>query len=305
MEERIRDLIDSSVKAHPVVLFMKGTRRAPQCGFSARVVQILDALVDGYETLDVLSDQALREGIKEYSSWPTIPQLYIKGEFIGGCDIVTQLFESGELQDKLGLDTTPPTPPEVTLTERAAQAFRAALQSDDEMIRLEVSPGFDHALSIGPASKMDAIVQTQGLRLAVDRMSAARAEGVSIDYVDTPQGGAFKIDNPNEPPRVKPISPAELKSKLDTDSGLKLIDVRTPQELAIARIAGSMPFDEKTLTELERLEKNATLVFYCHHGVRSQQAAQRFVDEGFTNVFNLSGGIDAWSKQVDPNLPRY
>jgi len=305
MEERIRQLIDSNVQENSVVLFMKGTRRAPQCGFSARVVQILDSLVDGYETLDVLSDQGLREGIKEYSSWPTIPQLYIKGEFIGGCDIVTQLFESGELQEKLGIDTTPPEPPKVTLSERAAQAFKSALQSDDEMIRLEVSAGFDHALSIGPSSKMDAIVETQGLKIAIDRVSAPRAEGVSIDYVETPQGGAFKIDNPNEPPRVKALTPAELKNKLDSDAKLQLVDVRTPQEMAIAKLEGSLPLDQDTLAKLDQLDKDATLVFYCHHGMRSQQAAQRFVDEGFTNVFNLSGGIDAWSQQVDPNLPRY
>lgn len=101
MDESTRERIDGLVKGHPVTLFMKGNRRAPQCGFSATVVQILDSLLPDYQTVDVLQDPAIREGIKEYSSWPTIPQLYIAGEFQGGCDIVIELYESGELQEKL------------------------------------------------------------------------------------------------------------------------------------------------------------------------------------------------------------
>jgi monothiol glutaredoxin len=96
--QRIADLIAS----HRVVLFMKGTRQFPQCGFSAQVVAILDRLVPEYTTVDVLADPAIRQGIKEFSSWPTIPQLYVAGEFLGGCDIVTEMFQSGELRQTLG-----------------------------------------------------------------------------------------------------------------------------------------------------------------------------------------------------------
>ncbi len=95
--QRIQSLIDSDA----VVLFMKGSRRMPQCGFSARVVQVLDGLVPEYTTVDVLQDPEVREGVKEFSSWPTIPQLYVRGEFVGGCDIVTEMFQSGELQAAL------------------------------------------------------------------------------------------------------------------------------------------------------------------------------------------------------------
>src|SRR5687768_3053043 len=92
-----RERIDRLVKTHDVVLFMKGTRGAPQCGFSARVVDLLDEYVPDYETVNVLADPEIREGIKEYSSWPTIPQLYVRGNFVGGCDIVTEMGQSGEL----------------------------------------------------------------------------------------------------------------------------------------------------------------------------------------------------------------
>ena len=101
MKETTRTRIDGLVKDNRVLLFMKGNRQRPQCGFSAQVVQILDSLIPDYSTVNVLEDPEIREGIKEYSSWPTIPQLYLAGEFQGGCDIVMEMYESGELQQKL------------------------------------------------------------------------------------------------------------------------------------------------------------------------------------------------------------
>jgi monothiol glutaredoxin len=90
--------IDSEVKSSDVVLFMKGTPQFPMCGFSGQVVQILNYLGVPYKGVNVLEDETIRQGIKEYSSWPTIPQLYVKGEFIGGCDITREMFQAGELQ---------------------------------------------------------------------------------------------------------------------------------------------------------------------------------------------------------------
>jgi monothiol glutaredoxin len=90
--------IENEVKNHKIVVFMKGTRHFPQCGFSAATVQVLEELGAPFETVDVLSDPELREAIKVYSNWPTIPQVYIDGRFIGGCDIIRELHESGELQ---------------------------------------------------------------------------------------------------------------------------------------------------------------------------------------------------------------
>ena len=118
--EQIRALIDSSA----VLLFMKGSREAPRCGFSATVVQILDQLIPDYRTVDVLADEKLREDIKEYSSWPTIPQLYVRGEFVGGCDIVQESFASGELHRKLGVA-------QVEVDERRAGGLAPARRVDE------------------------------------------------------------------------------------------------------------------------------------------------------------------------------
>lgn len=99
MTPELKTKIDELVNNNDVVLFMKGNADFPMCGFSARVAQILNHLNVNYVDINVLEDNEIREGIKVYSDWPTIPQLYIKGEFVGGCDIVSEMFESGELQE--------------------------------------------------------------------------------------------------------------------------------------------------------------------------------------------------------------
>jgi monothiol glutaredoxin len=99
MDTMVQDRIQQEISDTPVVLFMKGSPVFPQCGFSAAVVQILSQLGVKFKGIDVLSDPEVRQGIKEFSSWPTIPQLYVKGEFIGGCDIVREMYETGELKE--------------------------------------------------------------------------------------------------------------------------------------------------------------------------------------------------------------
>ena len=101
LSDSTREKIEGLVGGNRVVLFMKGTPKAPMCGFSSKTVGLLDSILGDYTSVDVLEDQDIREGIKVYGNWPTIPQLYVKGEFIGGCDIVREMYEQGELQDML------------------------------------------------------------------------------------------------------------------------------------------------------------------------------------------------------------
>ncbi len=98
MSEQTKNTIRSQVESSPVLLYMKGTRETPMCGFSARVVQILNTLGIRYETVNVLENEEIRQEIKEFSNWPTIPQLYVNGKFIGGCDICEEMFRSGDLE---------------------------------------------------------------------------------------------------------------------------------------------------------------------------------------------------------------
>ncbi len=298
--------IEDLVKSQNVVLFMKGSRSFPQCGFSAAVVQILNSLVPEYKTVNVLADPAIRQGVKDFSSWPTVPQLFIGGEFVGGCDIIKEMFASGDLQKKLGVEAEPVEPPDVQLTPAAVAALREALAEagPDEQVHIAISPEFEHELELGPRRPGDIEITSGGLTLLVDAISAKRAGGLRMDFVSGPEGAGFRMDNPNGPAAVRPLSAADLKARLD--AGLKeLYDVRPSDERARAHISQSRPLDQAALDHLEGLDRATPIVFYCHHGQRSRAAAQQFIGLGFREVYNLSGGIDAWSREVDPNVPRY
>lgn len=305
MDPQTRERIQRVIDENEVVLFMKGTPEAPRCGFSATVVQILGSVGASFASVDVLSDPAVRDGIKEFSDWPTIPQLYVKKEFVGGADIVKELYGSGELEEKLGKDAGEVQVPKITVTSRAAEALKGAVESGDEGIRFEIGPQFQYGLSVGPQQARDVVVESAGVTLLLDRASAKRAEGTTIDYVTTPEGEAFKIQNPNEPPKVKQLAPRELAELLKSDKKPALYDVRTPAERAKALIEGAKLLDRAAQDEILALPKDTPIVFHCHHGSRSQQAAEHFLGQGFTNVSNLSGGIDAWSVEVDPKVPQY
>jgi monothiol glutaredoxin len=306
LSEQTRGQIESYIRSDDVVLFMKGNRAMPQCGFSGRVVQILDSLVEDYTTVDVLSEPDIREGIKEYSAWPTIPQLYVKGEFVGGCDIINELYATGELHEKLGKPVPERNIPTVRISDAAAARIREYLQrSPGKLLKLSIDARYQASLGLAPAQEHEVDVESNGVHVRMDHPTAERADGLSIDLVESATGAAFRIDNPNAPGEVKQLSPQDVKGLLDRGTKFVFLDVRTPEERATAAIAGTRLLDQATAAEIEQLPKETMLVFHCHHGGRSQAAAEHFRSRGFTNVHNMTGGIDAWSRDVDPNLPRY
>ena len=307
LNQPLKSRIESLIGSDRVVLFMKGTRMQPQCGFSAATIGILDSLVPDYTTFNVLEDQGVREGIKAFSEWPTIPQLYIDREFVGGCDIVKQMFNNGELHEMLGAEAPDRTPPEVTVSDAAAAIIGNALQANPgSAVHLSVDGRWQHSFNLGPMEGHEIRAESNGVALLFDVASAQKAKGLSIDIEETVQGTAFRIDNPNAPPPVGAMSPAELAAaRGDAGSAPRLVDVRTSDERARARIEGSILLDDEGLRTVSSLAKDTKLVFYCHTGVRSRSAAEHFRAEGFTDVHNLEGGIDAWSREVDPSVPRY
>ncbi len=311
LDPQIRERIAGLIEANPVMLFMKGTPDAPGCGFSAQVVQILSRLVDDFGSFDVLGDPELRQGIKEFSDWPTVPQLYVRGEFQGGCDIVKEMYATGELHQALGVEVPEVKVPKITITEAAVELVRGAqAQSEHEDLHIEIDPGFQHQLGFGPAQPGEIEVESQGLKLRLDRDSAARADGLVIDVASQDGQQGLTVNNPNAPGAISPdaiqqLGPRELKAMLDRGEALQLLDVRTQEEHDTARIAGARLVDQSVAEELEKLPRDTRLVFHCHHGGRSQAAAEHFAGLGFTNVHNLAGGIDAWSTEIDPSVPRY
>lgn len=313
LSTELRQKIDQIVASDTVVLFMKGNRSFPQCGFSASVVSILNTLVPKYTTVNILADAELRVAMKEYSDWPTFPQLYIRGEFVGGADIVRQMHEAGELGSKVGAVApaaastgAPAAAPAVTVTARAAKELRAALADANpgDVIHVTVSPAWEHELDIGPRESGHLDLTSEGVALQLDPQSAARASGLVIDFIESSEGAGFRLDNPNRPPAVKQVSARELKEMLDAGK-VRLYDVRTAQERAVASIAGSTFFDDEAVAAAEQLPKDTPMAFYCHHGARSQAAAEYLLRQGFTTLYNLRGGIEAWSHDVDSKVPRY
>jgi monothiol glutaredoxin len=309
LDSSTRQRIEEMIASNDVVLFMKGNREAPQCGFSSTVIGILDGLVADYVTADVLSDAAVREGIKEYSQWPTIPQLYVRGEFLGGCDIIQELAASGELAQSLGVKASSPSEqPEVTVTPAGAEALRAAARSapEDAVIHLGVDARFQNKLYFAPRGPNEITVESEGIAIALDPLSAGRANGSIIDVVDTPQGPGFRIDNPNAPAgQVKQAGVQEIKRQLDAGELREFFDVRTPEERAKASIPGTRLMTPEETERINGLPKDTPLAFHCHHGGRSHAAAEHFAGLGFTNVSNVVGGIEVWSLEVDSEVPRY
>jgi len=218
-KERISNLVEEN----PVLLFMKGTPEAPQCGFSNRVIQVLNSWDVPFESINVLSDESIRQEIKDFSNWPTIPQLYINREFVGGCDIVEELSTNGELAEVL------------------KQAYP--------------------------------------------------------DREFTP---------PPPPAEVQEISSTEASEMLKQNPEIPLLDVRSEEERAMACINNSRLLDNQLAQEIqESWDLESPMILICHQGVRSLQAGQYFTSQGFQQVYHISDGIDGWSLNVDPAIPRY
>jgi len=305
LDPALRMRISDLLGANRVVLFMKGEPGAPQCGFSARAVGALDGLGAEYAHVDVLADPDIRDGIKAYGDWPTIPQLYIDGQLVGGADIIEQMAHTGELNVALGLPPPDRTPPVVHITPAAFEMLHQALRDAGSgyTLRIEVDPRFDTRLQLAPVDAQAIATEIDGIRVQFDLASARRADGLSIDWVDDARGRGLVIENPNAPPKVRELSPLEAAGKLAAGA-ITVVDVRPPPERAFAQLKAAFATLDAGTESLEALAKDTPLAFLCHHGSRSAQAAEHFRRAGFTEVYNIAGGIDAWA-QMDPSIPRY
>jgi monothiol glutaredoxin len=303
----LKQKLDGLVSSDNVVLFMKGNRSFPQCGFSSSVVGMLNTLIPKYATVNILADNDVRNGMKVYSEWPTFPQLYIKGEFVGGADIVKSMYDSGDLQKMIGAFSGAPTAPKVTISARAAKELSEALKdgSPGDVIHITITNNWEHQLDIGASEASHVSVNVTGLALQFDPASAGKANGLSIDFIESAEGAGFKIDNPNRPATVKQVGPQELKALMDAGTVKTLYDVRTAKEASVAKIVGAILVEDAVMATIEGLPRETVLAFHCHHGGRSQSAAEHFLKMGFKQVYNLAGGIDSWSMLVDKTIPRY
>lgn len=304
LSPELRSRIDALLAQHLVVLFMKGTRHAPRCGFSAGAVRTLAAVTDTFHDIDVIADPELREAIKVYGQWPTIPQLYVRGELVGGADILDEMANNGALHDLLGLPVPDRAPPTIHVSAAAAEALAAAMSdAGDEVLHLGIDEHFRAQFFLKPASGHDIVAVAAGIALHMDLPTAQRAQGLEIDWVETAQGAGLSLRNPNAPAPVKPMDVETLAQALD-QGAVQVIDVRPAAPRAFAAFAGARMLDDEEAALLA-LPKDTPLAFLCHHGQSSRVAAERFRAAGFRNLFNVEGGIDAWSLRIDARVPRY
>ncbi len=305
LDTATRERIESLVNRHRVVLFMKGDRMQPMCGFSAAAVGALGDVVADYHTVNVLEDPDIREGIKVYGNWPTIPQLYVDGELVGGADIVKQMYASGELHSLFGVAPPDRTPPEITITDKAAEAIREGV-GEAQGMALHLKIGADHSagFQLAPADANDIVVNANGIEVHFDPGSAQRARGITIDWAETMQGAGLSLRFPGAD-KLKSMSVTELKTHLDAGD-ITLIDVRPADGRAqAAPLAGAHVLEDEGYEALAALPKDTPLAFICHHGSSSRNVAERFAAHGFETVYNVEGGMDAWAETVDSSVPRY
>jgi monothiol glutaredoxin len=301
-QHRIKTLLDSE----PVVLFMKGTRDTPRCGFSAKAVGLLDAALDDYATVDVLADEEMRQGIKEYGQWPTIPQLYVRGELIGGSDIISQMAGNGELYQVLGVPApSRPEPPTISITAEAANAIRSGMEDAGQaVLHLQINAQWQSGFQIEPAGVNDIVANAAGIAIHMDAATAKRAQGMQIDWTNSLQGSGLAITLPLAPKGVQAMAVAALRQAVA--DGVRIIDVRPePDRLRAPFPLAHSVLDGHSISALSALPKDSALAFLCHHGNSSRSAAEHFRSLGFSQVYNIEGGIEAYANQVDSSVPRY
>jgi monothiol glutaredoxin len=294
LDSATRERIETVLKDHRVVLFMKGDRRQPQCGFSAAATNMLNELLPDYHTINVLEDPEIREGIKAYGEWPTIPQLYVEGELVGGADIIRQLYTSGELHELFGAAKPDRTPPTITITDAAAEAIRqGTADARGVALHLEIGPDHSAGFQLAPAGEHDIVAHSNGLEVHFDPASAQRAKGIVIDWVSTVQGEGLSLKFPGAQD-IKSLTVQELKARLAAGD-VTLIDVRPAHNrAAVPPLPQARVLDDEGYERLAALPKDTALAFICNVGISSQSMAERFAAHGFSNVYNVAGGMEAW-----------
>jgi monothiol glutaredoxin len=303
MDSELRNKLQTLVDGHNVVLFMKGNRNQPQCGFSARVVGLLEDLEADYQTYDVFSDSDIRSGMKDFTNWPTFPQLYINQEFVGGCDIITEMGQSGELATQLGIKLTEVPLPDISCSPSMITVLNQSISEHGGGVQFSISKQFQYDIGIGPKQDGQYELIVNGVPFYFSRGTAQRANGISFDYNEE-EGGGVIIDNPNEP-KVKDLSVEELSAWIKEGKEINVYDVRSESEREIAKLDFAEHFTPEAQQKMRNLAKDALIIFQCRSGGRSLDAGKHYVQQGFSNVYNLVGGINAWSERIDTSSTVY
>jgi len=299
MNDQTTQRIEQMLDENPVFLFMKGNPQTPMCGFSSNTVKILKDLIgDGFSSFNVLEDPDIREGIKTYGQWPTIPQLYVNKELVGGNDIISEMFNTGELHELLNLTQPDRTPPKISITDDALNHIKEGLKDMGEhQLFLSVDDEYNTRFSLEMPKGYEVIADVGDLKVFMDIGTAKRSNGVEISWVDELQGSGLRIKNPNEPPAVQDLSVSELQDWFVSEvENPHIFDVRSADQIADGTVDHAVRLDKTAIESIEEMDKQTPLIFVCQVGQSSMSAAEFFRKKGFTKVFNLTGGYNAWNE---------
>ncbi len=295
LDPAVRERIEQHLASHDVFLYMKGSPKMPQCGFSAKTAGMLDSLLDGnYASFNVLEDEAIREGIKVFGDWPTIPQLYVKGELVGGCDIITEMYNAGELHELLGMEAPDRTPPEIEITDLAATKIGEFLANyPGQHLHFSVGSDWQAQFQVGPKAGHEIESSSNGLTVLMDLATADRARGAKIDWTVSMQGEGLSLDLPGAPAPVKDMTPDELQTRMNAGERMMVVDTRSEPDRRAQPLDFARGLDAELMAELKDADTMMPLVFVCAHGISSRAVAEHYRKQGFAQVYNLEGGANA------------
>jgi monothiol glutaredoxin len=236
--------------------------------------------------LDAAQEPWFADHLKDPRTREHFPLLCVRGGLVGGIVVVRQLEAHRKLGPLLSSLTTQ-EPPRIALSRDAADELRSALVERDLSIRIVVTAAFEHDLAVDSPRPDDLRLMLGDIPILLDVQSATRADGLAIDWIDTGEGKAFRIDNPNRPAAVREVDRRWLEGE---GRGLPLlvIDVRTAAEYSMAHLDGARLLDATLIDALDQLDRRTPLLFYCNAGIRSRKAAERYRELGFSEVYCLS-----------------
>ncbi len=270
-------------------------------GRDARLEELIGLLTrhDAQPTIiDAREYPELSPLLAEPESHRHFPLLCLRGAIVGGLEAVRALEGRGELSQLLRVQP-PAKPPQLAISRTAMEQLRSALVQASQAIRLTISAELHHELGVDEFRPGDIELRVGELSIVLDGPSAGRAEGVAIDWVESPEGGGFRVDNPNEPHGLRAVTPQWLVQSLEAEMGLYIIDARTEEEFEAGHLASAHPLDTATLDAIAALPRVTPLLFYCRSGTRSRRAAERHRELGFERVYWLEGGLEQWHRFVE------
>jgi monothiol glutaredoxin len=291
MSEKVYSQIASRASLGQIAVFFAGSNPL-NAAFRLLKVWLEEHRIE-FVQIDLEQD---RELACLYSAEPDatkLPILCLDGRVVATGSLIQALVETGRLQRLLDRRDDAHTPV-IAVTDQALTFWRAALRSSSDVIRLSISERFEHSICVDAAQPEDLNLTIGDVLVVLDQQSAARANGLAIDWVTTENVSGFRVANPNQAPRVREIHCECLASILAEPTLPLLIDVRTNEEYQEERLPKARLLDAELIDALTLLQLSTPLLFYCDNGRRSRRAAQHYVDLGFCDVTTLANGINAW-----------